>query len=247
MSIVPAQLWTGSSSKLIQASDLYLKKKFCLNFSLNKICDACINCKKIDTKTHSSIIWINSIKTYIKSDIEIIFEKILFSLDPGEKFFFIIFNAELLTDNTANSLLKVIEEPPVGYNFIFFSNRPALVFPTITSRCIIINFDNFDKSEELQNNEYLELFKNAKIEHILTLSPLLDKKILSELEISILLDNLLIYWNNLYKKSLRDAQIDLANIASIKCEIIKESYEHMPMPGSGNFFLKNLFFKLSKF
>ncbi|MES2614984.1 MAG: hypothetical protein V4591_06185 [Bdellovibrionota bacterium] len=60
-----------------------------------------------------------------------------FSLYPpqqGKKRLFLIENCERLNANAANSLLKVLEEPPTACLFLLTSHKLSLVLPTIASR-----------------------------------------------------------------------------------------------------------------
>lgn len=48
----------------------------------------------------------------------------------------IVHPAEDMNTATANSLLKMLEEPPAGAVFLLVSHRPARLLPTIRSRCV---------------------------------------------------------------------------------------------------------------
>lgn len=48
----------------------------------------------------------------------------------------IVHPAEDMNAATANSLLKILEEPPAGAFFLLVSHRPARLLPTIRSRCV---------------------------------------------------------------------------------------------------------------
>lgn len=48
----------------------------------------------------------------------------------------IVHPAEDMNAATANSLLKVLEEPPPGAVFLLVTHRPASLLPTIRSRCV---------------------------------------------------------------------------------------------------------------
>jgi DNA polymerase-3 subunit delta' len=48
----------------------------------------------------------------------------------------ILHPAESMNTATANSLLKILEEPPAGAVFLLVSHRPARLLPTIRSRCV---------------------------------------------------------------------------------------------------------------
>lgn len=59
----------------------------------------------------------------------------------------IIDNAEKMNPATANSLLKILEEPPKATHFFLISSRPHMLLPTILSRCQKINFSPPPESE----------------------------------------------------------------------------------------------------
>ena len=48
----------------------------------------------------------------------------------------IVHPAEDMNTATANSLLKMLEEPPPGAVFLLVSHRPSRLLPTIRSRCV---------------------------------------------------------------------------------------------------------------
>ncbi|MCB9072376.1 MAG: AAA family ATPase [Bdellovibrionaceae bacterium] len=54
--------------------------------------------------------------------------------------FIIINEAEKLTPQAANALLKSIEEPPQGVHFILVTSNLAMLLPTIRSRCQVVSF-----------------------------------------------------------------------------------------------------------
>ena len=53
---------------------------------------------------------------------------------------FLIDDADKLNEPSANALLKVLEEPPPTAHLILLTARPAMLLPTIRSRCQIIRF-----------------------------------------------------------------------------------------------------------
>jgi DNA polymerase-3 subunit delta' len=48
----------------------------------------------------------------------------------------VVHPAEDMNTATANSLLKILEEPPSGALFLLVSHRPARLLPTVRSRCV---------------------------------------------------------------------------------------------------------------
>src|SRR6185436_16533582 len=58
----------------------------------------------------------------------------------GKARVFIVDEADRLNDSSANALLKVLEEPPSTSHLILITARPAMLLPTILSRCQVIRF-----------------------------------------------------------------------------------------------------------
>src|SRR4029079_6015030 len=58
----------------------------------------------------------------------------------GKARVFLIDEADKLNDNSSNALLKVFEEPPSTSHLILITSRPAMLLPTILSRCQTIRF-----------------------------------------------------------------------------------------------------------
>jgi DNA polymerase-3 subunit delta' len=58
----------------------------------------------------------------------------------GKARVFLIDEADKLNDASANALLKVLEEPPGTSYLILITARPAMLLPTILSRCQMIRF-----------------------------------------------------------------------------------------------------------
>lgn len=75
-------------------------------------------------------------------------ESSLSSVERGKKIF-IIFDADVMNDASANSLLKVLEEPLADTHFLLVSSRKELVRPTILSRCQMVQCSPL-KDEEIR-------------------------------------------------------------------------------------------------
>ena len=58
----------------------------------------------------------------------------------GERRAIIIDPADDMERNASNALLKSLEEPPRGTNFLLVSHRPSRLLPTIRSRCRTLRF-----------------------------------------------------------------------------------------------------------
>ncbi len=65
----------------------------------------------------------------------------------GKARMFLIDEADKLNDASANALLKVLEEPPRTSHLILITARPAMLLPTILSRCQMIRFSPLTPDE----------------------------------------------------------------------------------------------------
>ena len=65
----------------------------------------------------------------------------------GKARVFLIDEADKLNDASANALLKVLEEPPKTSHLILITSRPAMLLPTILSRCQMIRFSPLTPDE----------------------------------------------------------------------------------------------------
>jgi DNA polymerase-3 subunit delta' len=65
----------------------------------------------------------------------------------GKARVFLIDEADKLNDASANALLKVLEEPPGTSHLILITARPAMLLPTILSRCQMIRFSPLTPAE----------------------------------------------------------------------------------------------------
>lgn len=104
-------------------------------------CGRCASCLKIANHQHPDVHLISDEEPQIKIDaIRQLQKEISLRAYEGEYKVFIIDNAHSLTAEAANSLLKILEEPPKKSLIILISDKPNLLFKTVTSRCKILKF-----------------------------------------------------------------------------------------------------------
>ena len=60
---------------------------------------------------------------------------------------FIIENAQLLTTEAQNALLKIFEEPPKGVHFFLLCENATSLLPTVRSRAPVLRMSIFDDAE----------------------------------------------------------------------------------------------------
>ena len=165
--------------------------------------------KEIDSKTgkiksNITINQIRSLKTFLNST----------SVIQKSSKIVIVDSADYLNINSANSMLKILEEPKENTYIFLLSNQISLLLPTIRSRCLkikfnthnLINFTNIikDQIDEISNEEinfYFELTYGSPGTTILYYNN--DFLDIYQLSIKCLLSN-----------DLDDDKINLSNILS---------------------------------
>lgn len=111
-------------------------------------CEKCLCCKAINKKNFPDVIEIEPERDNIKIEQMRMMKQIAF-LKPmsGRKRFFIVNKAEKMKDEAANSLLKVLEEPPSFSHIILITHNPYLLLPTIKSRCQQLDFSPISQQD----------------------------------------------------------------------------------------------------
>jgi len=114
----------------------------------NDACEGCAPCKAITRGNFPDVMTISPVGSVIKID-QIRILKHTAYLKPmiGKKRVFIVREAEKMTEEASNSLLKILEEPPFFSHIILLTQNSYLILPTIKSRCQILNFSPVSKEE----------------------------------------------------------------------------------------------------
>jgi len=143
-------LFSGPEGVGKKMAALALAKKLNCLESQEDSCGHCSSCLKIKNNQHPDVHIISSEDPLLKIDaIRHLQKEINLKAYEGAYKVFIIDNAHTLTSEAANSLLKILEEPPKKSLIILISDKPKLFFKTVISRCKIIKFFPL-KREELE-------------------------------------------------------------------------------------------------
>ena len=113
-------------------------------------CGQCVNCRSLSRGVHPDLIAVepesetDSGKTK-KSRIGIgqikeLQKKLSFFPYQANRKIALIKEAEFITEDAANSLLKTLEEPSSSSMLILISSFPEMILPTLVSRCQTVNF-----------------------------------------------------------------------------------------------------------
>lgn len=148
--VSPSYIFIGSEGvgKKFTAIE-FAKTINCLNLNNNlESCNTCHTCNKINKQCCPDLKIVEPIKGSIR--IEQIRElRREIDLKPFEnrKKIYIIENAEKMTIEASNCLLKTIEEPPEYAILILICMNIDSILPTIISRCQLIKFRLIDSSK----------------------------------------------------------------------------------------------------
>ena len=123
---------------------------------------------------------ISGANTILINSIRSIKKKLYRTIEGDSYRVVIIFQSEKLchpNNEAANSLLKILEEPPGRSIFILITSKPNLLLDTIKSRCIEIYFPNsnpqvFDDYNDLSEHTNIDLYRllNGNIKHLKSLN-----------------------------------------------------------------------------
>jgi DNA polymerase III subunit delta' len=119
---------------------LIAKILFCNDKSGVNPCMNCNECKRIDTRNHPDVHWIEPDGQSIKIEqIKNLQKEFTYSGLESDQKVYIIKGAETLTANAANRILKFLEEPNKKTTAIMLTENSQAILPTIRSRCQIID------------------------------------------------------------------------------------------------------------
>ncbi len=102
-------------------------------------CDDCPSCRAIDAGAHPDVMTLTVEVQKVKAEQTALVKQMAY-LRPmtGRKRVFIIDDAKDMSPEAANSLLKVLEEPPSFTHVVLITDSPHRLLPTIRSRCRVL-------------------------------------------------------------------------------------------------------------
>lgn len=232
--IPPALLIVGDVQSTADYAVRYINKILCKQGG----CNSCVTCKNIAEHHHYALLWLEPGQRYTLEMLEIIQETILLSLDEDTHFFFVLSQADGLSVACANSLLKMVEEPPTGYHFIFLAEQAENILPTIRSRCFITQLHR--ETHEAAKHPLFHFFLHGGGENPAQFLKALDQSKITEQECVQLFDALLHHWANVYTRGTHEKQQKAYEIA----QLLREHVDYLPMSGSSKLFLKNIYLNI---
>lgn len=102
-------------------------------------CDHCRCCRKVEAGTHPDL-WTFTPEGKQVDQLRALLQEVALKPYEAKLRIIVIEPAERLNPASANALLKTLEEPPPGTLFVLIAHQPAILMPTIISRCQVVRF-----------------------------------------------------------------------------------------------------------
>src|SRR5690625_2482945 len=152
----------GTGKKTIAL--LLAKGLLCENRQGIEPCQVCNVCKRIESRNHPDVHWIEPDGRSIKTEqIEELQKEFTYSgLESSQKVYIII-GSDTLTVNAANRILKFLEEPGKQTTAILLTENSQSIIPTIRSRCQIVDLQPLNPLEFQKQLMMLEVSKKNAI------------------------------------------------------------------------------------
>ena len=135
----------------------FAKSILCTQKENNTYCNKCSSCIQFNSSNHADFKIIEPEGSSIKIEqIRQMQEKVQEKPIISKNKIYIINNADLLTIEAQNCLLKTLEEPPIHTIIMLIGSNENAFLSTIKSRCMIIHFQKINDEEikEFLKNEY---------------------------------------------------------------------------------------------
>lgn len=132
-------------------------------------CEECSSCKSFDSNNNPDVIYLINNKTIGIDNIRDVILKNIETKPFKYKYkVFIIKNADLMTIQAQNAILKTIEEPPSFAVFLFLTINYKRLLPTVLSRCVLFKIKplNIKKLEQYLKNQNQLKIDEQKIKFI---------------------------------------------------------------------------------
>ncbi|MBC1969636.1 DNA polymerase III subunit delta' [Listeria marthii] len=136
-------LFEGSSGTGKKRTALWLAQSlFCLESTETELaCGKCANCTRIASHNHPDVHLLEPDGASIKIDqVRALKQELSKRGMESDQKVVIIYDADKMTVQSANSLLKFIEEPEGGLLLLFLTTNPGQILPTIQSRLQPVTF-----------------------------------------------------------------------------------------------------------
>lgn len=136
-----AYLFVGPARVGKRTTAIALAKAINCSTQSGEACDHCAVCRRIDRGVYPDVHWLEPQGQTLKIDqIRQLQELLMLQAYEGRMKVAVLDDVEKLTIEAANSLLKILEEPPQGTLFILLCQNLGGLPATVTSRAQVLRF-----------------------------------------------------------------------------------------------------------
>ncbi|TEB08485.1 DNA polymerase III subunit tau [Pelotomaculum schinkii] len=126
----------------------FARALLCSQPAAGDACGVCRTCRQAANHNHPDLYTLQPSGASIKIEqVRGMLRRIPYRSYQGGRKVFLINQAELMTADASNCLLKTLEEPPGGTVMILVSDQPQSLLPTILSRCQMCSFKSIPLPE----------------------------------------------------------------------------------------------------
>lgn len=147
--VVHAYLFAGPAGVGKETTALaFARALLCMQPVDGDACGGCRACRQVESRNHPDFYTVQPSGASIKIEqVRGMLSRIPYRSYQGGRKVFLIHQAELMTADASNCLLKTLEEPPGDTVIILISEQPQSLLPTILSRCQQCSFKNIPTPE----------------------------------------------------------------------------------------------------
>lgn len=127
-------------------------------------CDKCASCKNFENNAQSDVMILEDSNSLKIKNIRRLKHDLSLGRAGSKYKICLLCNAERLTTEAANALLKILEEPTDKTLLILTTENHEHVLPTIVSRCVLVNF--LEPSSDEIEKYFSTYYKNESIDLI---------------------------------------------------------------------------------
>ena len=144
---------TVSHAYLIVCDDELNLENYLKAFAKKLICEAenpcnvCRNCKLIEEKIHTDVVFYPLGKKIVVSDVDDLIKKSTYKPLECDKKIFVLNNVSTMQPQAQNKLLKTLEEPPRNTYLLLGATSVYTVLPTVLSRAKRLDIPPFSESD----------------------------------------------------------------------------------------------------
>jgi len=162
-SLAHAYIFNGANGSGRREMAMTLAKAVYCQESIDDACGQCLNCRKVEHHNHPDFVWIEPDGVNLKIEqIRSLQQQFTYRSATSQTKVYVIQDAERMTNQAANSLLKFLEEPNSDMLAILITENGHALLPTIQSRAQWVSFIS-GNTKELQQQLVLEGFERALI------------------------------------------------------------------------------------